>query len=105
MRSARGFTLLEVMISVAIIGGLLVTVLSSLNYHLGIAQRHEFVTAATFLARGKLTEAERTPSSGQGDFPAPYTDYHYNTEVKASPWPGISEIHVTVSRGNEKVTL
>jgi prepilin-type N-terminal cleavage/methylation domain-containing protein len=35
----KGFTLLEVMISLAIVGGLLLTMIYSLNYHLGVAER------------------------------------------------------------------
>ena len=53
-RSLTGFTLLEIMIAVAIIGGLLVSLIYSLNYHLGIAERHEFATVASLLAKDKL---------------------------------------------------
>src|SRR5208337_2336842 len=58
-RSLTGFTLLEIMIAVAVIGGLLVSLISSLNYHLGIAERHEFVTVASLLAKDKLAEVEK----------------------------------------------
>ncbi len=98
-----GFTLLEIMISLAIIGGLLVTLLYSLNYHLGIAERHETLTIATMLAKNKLHEVETSPVAAKGDFPAPYSSYHYSTEFKESPFPGISEILVTVGNGKEKV--
>ena len=43
----NGFTLLEILIALAIVGGLLVTVIASLNYHLGIVERHETITVAT----------------------------------------------------------
>jgi len=99
----KGFTLLEIMIAVAVIGGLLVSLIYSLNYHLGIAARHEFMTVASFLAKDKLDDMEREPSPLKGNFPAPYSDYQFMGEVRESAYPGISEIAVTVSRGNESV--
>jgi general secretion pathway protein I len=103
--SLSGFTLLEIMIAVAIIGGLLVSLIYSLNYHLGIASRHEFLTVASLLARDKLAEVERNPASDTGQFPDPYSAYHFETVAKKSSYPGILEISVTVSRGDETVTL
>ena len=102
---SSGFTLLEIMITVAVIGGLLVSLISSLNYHLGIAERHEFVTVASLLAKDKLAEVEMNPATQDGEFPDPYSDYHFTSEIKGSSYPGISEITVTVSRGDETVKL
>jgi len=42
------------MISLAIVGGLLVTLIYALNYHLGIAERHRSVTISTALASEKM---------------------------------------------------
>lgn len=100
-----GFTLLEVMVCLAIVGGLLVTLIYSLNYHLGIAGRHEFITVASVLARNKITEIENSPSASKGDFPAPFSAFRYSAELKDSPFPGISELLVVVSRGDEAVTF
>ena len=103
MKYREGFTLLEIMISLAIIGGLLVTVLYSLNYHLGIAQRHEFVTVASLLAMDKLAEIEKKSGDLNGEFPAPYNGYRYSAGIKASAYPGISEISVLVKKGPDEV--
>ena len=103
--TSKGFTLLEIMIALAVIGGLLITLLFSLNYHLGIAERHETLTIATMLAKNKLLELEKAPAVSNEDFPAPYDAYHYTTAVKPSPYPGISEIVVTVVNGKESVKL
>jgi general secretion pathway protein I len=100
-----GFTLLEIMVSLAIIGGLLVTVLYSLNYHLGIAEKHEFLTVATMLAKNKIAEIDQLPAATKGEFPDPYSGYHYETGIKDSSYPGISEIWVTVSKDGENVRL
>ncbi|MBI5639753.1 MAG: type II secretion system protein [Nitrospirae bacterium] len=99
----KGFTLLEIMIALAIVGGLLVTLIYSMNYHLGIAQRHEFITVASLLAKNKLAELEDSPLNVKGDFPEPHAAYHFAAEVRDSSYPGISEIIVTVTKGDEEV--
>ena len=101
----RGFTLLEVMISLAIVGGLLVTLLYTLNYHLGIADRHLVVTISMDLAKEKMYEMEKTPIVKKGTFPEPYSNYSYETSVRDSLMPGMSEIWVVVGNGKEKVML
>ena len=100
-----GFTLLEIMLSLAILGGLLVTVLYTLNYHLGIAGKHEFITIATMLSKNKLSEAEQNPVDREGEFPDPYSGYHFRTVLKESDYPGLSKITVSVFRGNEDVSM
>ncbi len=101
----KGFTLLEIMLALAVVGGLLVTLLYSLNYHLGIADRHETVTVASMLAKGKLLELEKNPAAAKGDFQDSYRQYRFTTEVKDSPYPGIVELSVTVVNGGESVKL
>jgi general secretion pathway protein I len=100
-----GFTLLEIMISLAIIGGLLVTVIYTLNYHLSLAGKQEFQTTATMLSKNKMAEAEKNPVASKGEFPEPYTGYSYATTLSESPYPGISVLTVAVNRGNEDVKL
>lgn len=101
----QGFTLLEVMISLAIIGGLLVTLIYTLNYHLGIADRHSVITKATNLAKQKLYEMEKTPSETRGNFEEPYAAFSYETLIKNSIFPGMTEISVTVRSGKEDIKL
>lgn len=101
----KGFTLLEIMISLAIVGGLLLTLISSLNYHLGVAGRQIVVTNITSLAKEKMYEMEKNPSSGRGNFPEPYSRFHYETKVMNSSFPGMLEIWVTVSEGKEILKL
>jgi general secretion pathway protein I len=103
--SIEGFTLLEVLIALAIVGSLLVTVIYTLNYHLGIAGRHETITVATLLAKGKMADLEKNPVNEKGDFDDPYKNYAYETFVRDSPYAGISEIIVIVKTINEEVKL
>jgi general secretion pathway protein I len=101
----KGFTLLEVLVALAIISGLLVTLIYTVNYQLGIVGRQETVTIATLLAKSTLTELEKKPESKKGQFDAPYEAYTYETAVKDSPYPGVNEITVLVSAGQEEVKL
>lgn len=103
--SRKGFTLLEILIALAIVGGLLVTVIYTLNYHLGIVERHETITVATLLAKEKMADLEKNPIQTKGAFQDPYKNYMYETSVKDSPYAGISEIIVVVKAGDEEVKL
>jgi general secretion pathway protein I len=104
-KEETGFTLLEVMISLAIVGGLLMTLIYTLNYHLGITERQFVITRMTSLAKAKIREMENSPQAGEGRFPEPDQELHYNTEIKDSHFPEMSEIVVTVETGKERIVL
>lgn len=103
--AAPGFTLLEVMLAVALLGGLLVTVLYTLNYHLGVVQRHKTLTIATMLAVDKIEEMKKSPVASEGNFPPPNSGYSFVTGIGKSPMPGVTEIFVTVTKDSEDVTM
>jgi len=103
--NGSGFTLLEVLIALAIVGGLLVTLIYTLNYQLGLVERQETVTVATLLAKNKMMEMEKIPEAKNGVFDAPFDGYTYETSVKDSPYPGIGEIIVSVKADKEEVKL
>ncbi len=100
-----GFTLLEVMISLAIVGGLLVTLIYTLNYHLGIADRQQVISIATNLAKVKLYEMEQKPEAASGNFQEPYSVFSYETTVRESFYPGMTELGVVVRNGKEEIRL
>ena len=104
-RGQQGFTLLEVMVSLAIVGGLLMTVLYTLNYNLGITEKFFAVTNMTNLAKEKLEEMETEPRETEGHFPTPYEALNYETKVRDSAFPEIMEIAVTVGDGKTRVML
>jgi prepilin-type N-terminal cleavage/methylation domain-containing protein len=104
-KEKRGFTLLEVLVSIAIVGALLVTVIYTTNYHLGLAEKSKSITIATFLAKGMILEMEKKPESLKGFFTGQYKDYSYETDVKDSRYPGIMEVIVVVKHGKEEVRL
>jgi general secretion pathway protein I len=103
--SDYGFTLLEVMVALAVAGGLLVTLLYTLNYHLSIADRHETLTVAMMLGEEKMSEAKQSPLNSEGQFDKPHLDYSYKVDIKKYPYPGVSEIWVEVKREKETVLL
>lgn len=102
---AKGFTLLEVMIALAVVGGLLITVIYTLNHNLGIAQRQESETVLIMLAREKMAELRESPARGEGEFQGEYSGYKYAASAVDSVYPGVTELSVTVSVDKEKVTL
>lgn len=97
-----GFALLEVMIALAVVGGLLITLIYTLNYNLTILEKHEGITVASLLAREKIAEAEKSLENRRGAFPEPYSEYFYETVVRDSVFPKMSEISVVVKRDKEE---
>jgi prepilin-type N-terminal cleavage/methylation domain-containing protein len=101
----KGFTLLEVMVALAVMGILLVGLLQTLNYHLDVASQHEARTVTMQLASQKLSETREDPVASEGDFEEPYQDYHFKAELGESKYPGVGYIAVTVTGHNEQAVL
>lgn len=104
-KANRGFTLLEVMISLAVVGGLMVTLIYTLTYHLGLAEKNMTVTVSAGLAKEKLHSMVKNPAAGSGNFPEPHADFSYETEVRDSIFPGMAEVIVTVRKEREEVRM
>lgn len=113
------FTLLEVMVAVAVIAMSFVALLSSQSQSLGVAGLARFETVASLLAKQKLAELEAggfdNLNSSSGEFADDFGDYHWQAEVKelAEDETGIKGsngmlklIELTVSRDEkEKVEV
>lgn len=80
----KGFTLLEVMISVAIISIALVTLIGSQSRSISISADIRFETDASLLAKQKLTELALSDPDwlmdDEGDFGEEYPSYSWQTE-------------------------
>jgi general secretion pathway protein I len=80
-----GFTLLEVMVAMAIIAIALTAVLGSQSQSLSLAGEAKFSTTAAFLAQGKMAEIEAAKpadlTSGSGDFGEDFAGYRWNLSV------------------------
>lgn len=101
----NGFNLIEVMISLAIVGSLLVTLIYTLNHHLDVVRKQETVTLATCLAKEKIYSMEINPVNSKGLFPEPYRNFSFETFTRESMFPGMMEISVTVKCEKEEAAL
>lgn len=94
----KGFTLLEVMVALAIIAGVLMTVLSSFSHHLGIASSDRDETVAMLLARSKLDDSRlKGEMAGTGTFAPEWPGISWQLASEPAAWPGIERLILTVS--------
>jgi general secretion pathway protein I len=102
----KGFSLLEVLIALAIMSGVIVTVIASFNYHLGIVVNDKEETAAVLLARAKIDDPDfASLAAGKGTFAPARADIAWEKTVAATELPGIQRMILTVSWNNYKRSL
>jgi general secretion pathway protein I len=99
-RSDRGFTLLEVMVALAIIATALVTLLGTHMMSLNLAQKNKEQTLCTLLGRQKMEEVFTTPfdsvSNDSGDFGADYPNYEWETTVEKGVVDNLKNVKITI---------
>ena len=107
-RSTGGFSLLEVMIALAIVSIALVSLLALGNRSIGVHERLQRITQATLLAQHKMAETESSSQNGQqefndeeGIFNEPFGIYRWRLEYSGTPLPSVQMVTVTVSWGDE----
>ena len=95
----RGFTLLEVMVAIAILSISLIVLLSYTGNTMNTSLRAEQMTIATMLARQKMADIETDLNKGmrrnefpdekseEGTFEAPYEDFAWEMEVRKVDLP------------------
>ena len=83
--SKNGFTLLEVMMAIAIIGIALTALIGSQARSVSMANEAKFKTMAALLAQGKMAEIEsgdfENLQSDQGDFGEDFPDFYWEITV------------------------
>lgn len=112
--AAAGFTLLEVLISVAIIAIAFVTLIGSQSQSVSVADQTRFAVTSALLVQRKLAEIEATDFaeifSDSGDFGENYSGYEWESEVTelgedetgiAGSSGMLKAVDLTVSRGGE----
>jgi len=92
----KGFTLMEIMFALALIGISLATLLASQSQGLSLANEAKFYTTAAFLAQGKMAELEITDINGlmsdSGDFDDElYPGYSWEIEIDDPSLPILEE--------------
>ncbi|WP_084211836.1 type IV pilus modification PilV family protein [Geoalkalibacter subterraneus] len=102
----RGFTLLEVMIALVIMGTALVALLSLANRSIGVRSEVQRVTHATLLAEQKMTEVETFYQLGRGReienegvFEEPFEVYRWEIAFADTMLPSIQQVNVMVRWG------
>lgn len=100
----HGFTLLEIMIAIAILSGIIITIIASLNYHLSFVQRDRDITTATLLAKEKLEEIKLLgiPQVKEGDFIPKIEGFSWKYDTEELEIKGIKKIYLTVSWGKSE---
>lgn len=105
----KGFTLLEVMVALAIVSVALVSLLSLGNRSIAVQTRVQRLTQATLLAQQKMAQTEVEGRRGalerttqQGSFPVPHAEYRWRLEFAETPLPAVTLATVTVTWGDEK---
>jgi type II secretion system protein I len=113
-KSADGFTLLEVMVALAIIAFAVVTYVHSQNTGMALLNESTNVTVATLISQGRMVVLESSNVSGslerEGTFDElEYAAFRWKERVVSTPLPNILEAHVEVSwddnRGRRSVEL
>jgi general secretion pathway protein I len=97
---AAGFTLLEVMIAMAILAIALVAAFQSQSQSISMSGQARFLTTATLLAQGKMAELEalklESVANDSGDFGEDYPDYAWQVEVADTGQESLKKIRLTV---------
>lgn len=101
-----GFTLLEIMVALAIVGIALVVMLGLAQRSILVNNRLQQMTRATLLAKQKMAEIENGINVGidqnQGIFPDPNQAYSWRSTYSPTPITGISQVDLSVIWGDEK---
>lgn len=108
-----GFTLLEVMIALAIVGIALVVMLGLVQRSVLANSRLQQLTRATLLAKQKMSEIEHgvrlLDELQQGEFAEPNQGFSWRADYTPTPLTGIEQVDISVIWGseenNELVTL
>jgi general secretion pathway protein I len=87
----RGFTLLEVLIALAILALSLPILLGLRNFDLDLHARAGDITTATMLAQEKLVEAELLPSFPIGETSGDFLDTPLGAQLSATDSPQRAE--------------
>jgi general secretion pathway protein I len=105
----RGFTLLEVMIALAIAAGVLLTVISSVNYHLSIIGQDQEETRAALLGRARLEDPDFAQQKEEkGNFAPDHPEIKWQMERLPADIPLLERKRLTITWGADdrnKVTL
>ncbi|MDI6742410.1 MAG: type II secretion system minor pseudopilin GspI [Smithella sp.] len=98
---SKGFTLMEIMVAMAILAISLVSVFQLYSQSISMATDSRFMTTASLLAQSKMVEAETTSSLSNrresGDFGPDYPEYVWRLDITDTQLPQFKKIEITVA--------
>lgn len=97
--SRRGFSLIEMMAALAVIGVGVTAVLWAMSGSLSAQRRLEERAKANDLLRNKIAEMADVNSpidAAEGRFEEPFADYRWRAEVSPTPHEGLYRLHTRV---------
>ena len=104
---AKGFTLMEVMIAMAILAIALVTIFQSQSQSISMTGNSRFLTTAAMLAQARMAEVEmldmKDVKAESGDFGDAFPDYAWRVEIKDTDFDAVKKIALTVT--NSRLTV
>jgi prepilin-type N-terminal cleavage/methylation domain-containing protein len=101
-RSVSGFTLLEIMIALAIIGTTVTVVLHTVNYHADVLFENTITTRMYQMAKEKMYDLEMAPKKSKGKLDA--AGFTYENIISQTEYPDIIELK-TIVRGHGKEVM
>ena len=108
-RHSPGFTLLEVMVSVAIIAIVLVSIIRLQGQTISMNDTIRFYTIAPILANSKIAEIEYKPSeftlTSSGDFGDTYPGYTWKAEIEEMKIDVMESPELTLKKIDVDITL
>lgn len=97
---SRGFTLLEVLISLAIVAIVLITCLRAQNQSIRLYQLSRDLTIATILARQKMGEIELAGfpelEEEEGDFEDAFPEFTWRQRVSETPFEEARRVDLSI---------
>ncbi len=101
IRNSAGFTLLEVMVAVAIMAMVLVTLIGLKNKSMQDVALAQHMTTATMLAKRTMEETIAAkplmPSEDDGEFPeTEFKGYTWKKTIVTTPFIRVLEVHIAV---------
>ena len=103
---ASGFTLLEVMIAMAILAIVLVAAYQSQSQSISMTSNSHFLTTASLLAQGKMAEVDalqpKSVISGNGDFGENFPGWHWKLDVSEAEGKYVKKLELTITNESMK---
>jgi general secretion pathway protein I len=107
--SNKGFTLLEVMVALAIIATVLVALLGTHLMSMNLAHKNKEQALTAMLARQKMEELFTVPfeslAGASGDFGPDYPEYAWEVFVEEAETDNLKNVKITVSSPENSFAL